>query len=226
MIRRVGWLAVILVALAGIASADVAVGYLFDVTTSYYDPGYVVGDGTFSNLGGTTGFLVVQDAGHSSFGGTITMSGSSPGTGAFIDPFSGYFGPDSGGLHTFIATSNGGAQGGFGPQGILLTISGVVSLGSLSEQVDLTVSDSQIHSGVPRVSPCDGLTTDAFVLQGGSPSGCENPLSFESSQAPGTFQFAEMGPGYPTVYTPEPECPALLITAAAIILARWKGVRS
>jgi hypothetical protein len=72
--------------------------------------------------------------------------------------------------------------------GALLTIQ--KSDGSLN----LAVYDSQIHSGTVRTSPCDTAETDAYVLQGGSPTGCDPGDTFETSQAQGTFDFA--GTGY------------------------------
>jgi hypothetical protein len=73
--------------------------------------------------------------------------------------------------------------------GALLTIQ------STDGSLNLAVYDGQIHSGVVRVSPCDGaLITDAYVLQGGSPTGCDNGDSFETGQAPGNFELA--GTGY------------------------------
>ncbi len=59
----------------------------------------------------------------------------------------------------------------------------------------LAVYDSQIHSGFVQPSPCDGsLVTDAYVLQGGSPTGCDNGDPYETTQAHGAFEFA--GAGY------------------------------
>ena len=77
--------------------------------------------------------------------------------------------------------------------GALLTIK--KSDGSLN----LAVYDSQIHSGSARQSLCDAaggspLTTDAYVLQGGSPTGCDNGDDFETSQVHGMFEF--VGNGY------------------------------
>jgi hypothetical protein len=79
------------------------------------------------------------------------------------------------------------------------------AVGSFSTQaVSLSVFDSQIHSGVPRVSPCDGILTDAYVLQGGSPNGCDNGDGFETTQTPGNYSFI----GGST--TPEPSSLMLL----------------
>jgi len=72
--------------------------------------------------------------------------------------------------------------------GALLTIQ--KSDGSLH----LGVYDSQIHSGIIQTSPCDTVETDAYVLQGGSPTGCDTGDPYETSQAHGTFEFA--GTGY------------------------------
>jgi hypothetical protein len=72
----------------------------------------------------------------------------------------------------------------------------LLSIQSADHSLKLAVYDSQIHSGMGlTASPCDGtLETDAYVLQGGSPTGCDNGDSFETSQTPGMFEFA--GTGY------------------------------
>jgi hypothetical protein len=72
----------------------------------------------------------------------------------------------------------------------------LLSIQSADHSLNLAVYDSQIHSGMGlSTSPCDGhLQTDAYVLQGGSPTGCDNGDSYETSQAPGMFEFA--GSGY------------------------------
>lgn len=77
--------------------------------------------------------------------------------------------------------------------GALLTIQ------SSDKSLNLAVYDSQIHSNNVRISPCDAgngyaLVTDAYVLQGGSPTGCDNGDAFETSQTPGTFTL--VGSGY------------------------------
>ena len=50
------------------------------------------------------------------------------------------------------------------------------------------IYDSQIHSGNVHSSPCDAaaVVTDAYVLQGGSPTGCDNGDAFEAGQTPGS----------------------------------------
>jgi hypothetical protein len=72
----------------------------------------------------------------------------------------------------------------------------LLSIQSADHSLNLAVYDSQIHSGMGlTASPCDGtLETDAYVLQGGSPTGCDNGDTFETSETPGMFEFA--GTGY------------------------------
>jgi len=71
----------------------------------------------------------------------------------------------------------------------------LLSIKSNDGSLNLAVYDSQIHSGIVRTNPCDGgLITDAYVLQGGSPSGCDPGDIYEVAQAPGAFEFA--GTGY------------------------------
>ena len=65
--------------------------------------------------------------------------------------------------------------------GALLTISGTAG----STAVDIKIYDSQIHSGIPQSIPAnlcgagDHIPTDAYVLQGGSPTGCDPGDAFE-----------------------------------------------
>jgi len=60
--------------------------------------------------------------------------------------------------------------------GALLTIDGSVG----TTPVHLTIYDSQIHSGVVQSPPCDpNFPTDAYVLQGGSWTGCDPGDAYE-----------------------------------------------
>src|SRR5438094_5879342 len=72
--------------------------------------------------------------------------------------------------------------------GALLTIHGT----GASSGIDLKLYDSQIHSGSVQVVPVDGsggsaclsasgdnIPTDAYVLQGGAPTGCDPNDPFE-----------------------------------------------
>jgi hypothetical protein len=71
----------------------------------------------------------------------------------------------------------------------------LLTIQSTDGSLHLGVYDSQIHSGTIQTSPCDGgLITDAYVLQGGSPTGCDNGDDYETSQKPGAFKF--VGTGY------------------------------
>jgi len=70
----------------------------------------------------------------------------------------------------------------------------MLSIKSTDGTLNLAVYDSQIHSGNVQANPCDnGLVTDSYVLQGGSPTGCDPGDAFETSQTPGMFEFAATG---------------------------------
>src|ERR1700674_2796141 len=82
--------------------------------------------------------------------------------------------------------------------GATLEIKGTVSSGSLSKNLDLFVNDADIHCAsypgpCERQSPCDGIVSGSYVLQGGSPTGCENESgldgTFETTQSPGRSFF-------------------------------------
>ena len=76
--------------------------------------------------------------------------------------------------------------------GALLTIT------SSDNSVNLKIYDSQIHTGTVRTVPTNGqdgnsncqavdqIKTDAYVLQGGSPDGCDPGDPFETSNSNGT----------------------------------------
>jgi hypothetical protein len=71
----------------------------------------------------------------------------------------------------------------------------LLSMKSSDGSLNLAIYDSQIHSGIVQASPCDnGVVTDAYVLQGGSPTGCDPGDAYETSQAHGMFKF--LGTGY------------------------------
>lgn len=129
-----------------------------------------------------TGFLTITNAGPSTFTGSLTLQNIGGAT-LFNQIASIVMAP---GDTVYLASGpEGSNQGGFGPDGLQFTVQGDFNgLG-----VNLSVYDSGIHSGVFRVSPCDGISTDAYVLQGGSPTGCDNGDGFETSQAPGNYSF-------------------------------------
>ena len=144
-----------------------------------------------------TGFLTITNAGPTTFTGDLTLMNVGGSfllnqlLGVTMTPSTTYY---------LASGPEGSNQGGFGPNGLEFTAVGFFS----TQAVNLSVFDSQIHSGVPRVSPCDGILTDAYVLQGGSPSGCDNGDGFETTQTPGNFSFVQSGG------TPEPSSLILL----------------
>src|SRR5438094_7474161 len=98
--------------------------------------------------------------------------------------------------------------------GALLSIDGT----GTSSGVHLKIYDSQIHTGTVRTPAGNGgcsallgsddIPTDAYVLQGGSPTGCDPGDPFETSQAVGSATIAGTGYsfGITTVYTFGPQC--------------------
>jgi hypothetical protein len=149
-----------------------------------------------------TGFLTITNAGPTTYVGSLSLFNVG---GSFLNNSIASI-TLSPGATVFLASGpEGSNQGGFGPNGLEFEAMGTFG----GQSVDLTVFDSQIHSGVPRVSPCDGILTDAFVLQGGSPNGCDNGDGFETTQAPGNFSFVQTGT------TPEPA--SLLLLGSGII---------
>jgi hypothetical protein len=68
--------------------------------------------------------------------------------------------------------------------GAMLTITG--TLGPKATPVNIMIYDSQIHSGLVQPSPCDSQTTDAYVLQGGSPTGCAQSDLYEITDVAST----------------------------------------
>ena len=206
--------------LAGLFTASVAhadpVGYQFDLTTNYQPGGC---DTTGNNICASpdTGFLTVTNTGASTFVGTLDLFGTS----GFGVPFSDQvtnFTLSPGASLVFAATNEGSNQGGFNgavgttQQGLEFEMLGAVSLGANSENVDLTIFDSAIHSGVPHVNPCEGTTLDSYVLQGGASTGCDNTDPFEINQAPGHAQFFEA-----SSTVPEPSSVALFLLGVAAI---------
>lgn len=189
------------------------VGYTFDVTTSYQFGGCAIS----ACANPDTGFLTLTNNGSSTFNGTITLTGVAHGGTSFSDTFTGALAP--GASVVFAAGPEGSNQGGFnGSLGATLAINGTVTLGTGSEAVTLSVSDSMIHSGSARVAPCDGISTDAFVLQGGSSTGCDNQDAFETTQANGHFEFFQSAPN--TI--PEPSSLWLLGSGFLALTTRIK----
>ena len=110
--------------------------------------------------------------------------------------------------------------------GALLEINGNVAQGGTSQSVDLFVNDGKIHSGtfqtVPLANPpinasncgaSDLISTDAYVLQAGSPTGCDPGDTYEGtniSPNDGKFSFtqapSDSSPGYHFDITTHYQC--------------------
>jgi hypothetical protein len=171
------------------------VGYDIQITTAYdfSDPfPNFIGGGTPSP---DTSFVQIANAGTTTFVGsigTVAVSNGGPDWSFSVTNFT----LNPGQSISIAIGDEASNQGGF--NGLLGTQVFLTGLFDNTEAVNLFVYDMDIHSGSPRVSPCDGIQTDAFVLQGGSPTGCDNGDDFEVSQAWGHYEFSEQ------VGVPEP----------------------
>ena len=67
-------------------------------------------------------------------------------------------------------------------------MNGTATLGLQSQPVVRSIFDKDIHSGVPRTNPF-GETLDNYILQGGSSTGADTGDAYETTQAPGPFDF-------------------------------------
>ena len=174
------------------AHAD-TVGYNLQVTTEYLT-GNPAG-ATF--LGGgvpspDTSYFVITNNGSTTFMGTIGDTAVSPGgdfsfsaPGTTVAPgqaVSIAIGPEG--------SNQGGYNGGSPQVGVIIQLVGNVTDGVSNEAVNLSVNDSDIHSGVPRTNPF-GVTLDNYVLQGGDPFGRDTGDGYEETQAFGQFTFQE-----------------------------------
>ena len=156
------------------------------ITTSY---SYSPPPGTyFVGYGGSpdTSFITFTNTGTTTFVGTladVAVAGMGGGFDYSLSVSSWTLTP---GQSTVFGTSPESSNvGGFnGPGGIVVEVNGVFSDGYSSGL--WSVSDSNIHSGVIN----GGDLTDAFVLQGGCPSGCDYGDFIETSQVPGTYTFS------------------------------------
>jgi hypothetical protein len=86
--------------------------------------------------------------------------------------------------------------------GALLAIDGTVTNGDSVTPVHLKIYDSQIHTGIMLTVPTGGgstcvasdqIPTDAYVLQGGAPTGCDPGDPFETSQGIGSASLSAGG---------------------------------
>jgi hypothetical protein len=191
--------------LATAASADVwYVFYVQRFTSSATPPG-----GTLNNVSASpdTGFFAIQNNGSTTFTGTLgdvalsNFCGDLSFTSSLLTLVpSQLVTIGVGQLNQSTDSSNcGGYDGPFASSqpGIAIQINGLVNG---MESIHLSVNDADIHSGVFQASPCDGISSDSYVLQGGSPTGCDNGDGFETAQVAGHFRFAQTAtvpdPGY------------------------------
>ena len=181
----------------GLAHADT---YNLTINTFY---GFSAPATTFGPVGPApgpdTGWFVITDNSANAFSASYTLAndggpcgGSTPATGTLT----------TGQSVAFSVSSEASNCGGFGPNGALLTITGI----GVDTGLNFFIHDADVHSGVFRVSPCDGISTDAFVMQGSSPTGCDNGDGFETTAAEGSLTLTN------EVTTPEPGSLALLGT--------------
>ncbi len=94
----------------------------------------------------------------------------------------------------WIGLNGSPAQAQTPTSGALLTISGTVTSGATNMPVNTTIGDRDIHSGVFSTVPvaaagnasncmsADQLSTDAYVLQAGAPTGCDPGDLYEGNQ--------------------------------------------
>src|SRR5439155_8711486 len=61
----------------------------------------------------------------------------------------------------------------------------LLSITSDDNSVNLKIYDSQIHTANVRTNSCDQIPTDAYVLQGGAPTGCDPGDAFETNSGAG-----------------------------------------
>jgi hypothetical protein len=166
------------------------IGYTLDVTTFYQfgapsplDYGYTGSP--------DSGYWTITNSGTSTFTGTIgqVAVSNSDGDFSYSVPF---LTLAPGQSLTFGSSTEGSNVGGFNgpfesPQpGVEIVLNGLIDG---VEAVNLSVFDKDIHSGVFRTA--DGHLSDSYVLQGGDPNGGDTGDAFETTQAPGHFEFFE-----------------------------------
>jgi hypothetical protein len=231
--RAQTWLALAaLVAVSsGLAQAAPIVGYRIDVTTSYQFtplPGGTI-NAPDPAISFDTGLFTVTNNGASTFTGMITLSGTAANGDPTLDiansVFTGTLAPGqsvriaAGNATGDLDSSNSGGYNSVGagvPQnGMLINLTGLVSRGSLTESVNLSVFDKDIHSGV--FQSANGTSSDSFVLQGGDPFGGDTGDDFEVAQAPGHFEFFEQAQG-----VPEPGSVLLFGAGLIGLAAAWR----
>lgn len=197
MHQNIAGLASALVALLMSAPAQ-AVHYKFTIETGYQDGCAGVQSCTASP---DSGFFTIRNAGPSAFTGIVGGSGTANVNAglSFLSQFDGSLG--IGESVTLGAGAESSNAGGFnGLDGALLFIKGVVSLDGQTTDLDLSVFDKDIHSGVFRVpgengapsdNGCGAGAFDNYVLEGGHPT-CDTFDPWEISQPHGRYTFTNI----------------------------------
>src|SRR5690348_7453693 len=182
---------------AGTARAATPVGFQFD-GLAFYQFGAPT-DLVPGAPGGCpdTGFVRITNNGASTFNGTIGFNAVSGGGANDSAAYAVTLNPGDHSSFSFQCESSN--QGGFnGPtmttqNGAQLFMFGTVSVGASSESVNFAIYDKDIHSGSFRTNPF-GVVLDNYILQGGDPLGRDTADAYETTQAPGPFQFVEVAP--------------------------------
>src|SRR2546426_8908890 len=181
-----------MVASGTMASADSVVPYQFDGLAFYQvgDPPDKLPAAPSADI--DTGFIRITNSGPSTFVGTIGFIAEGGNGNDYSASYPMTLNP---GDHVSISinsesSNQGGYNGFFGAE---FMMSGMVSLGTDSQAVFLSIFDRDIHSGSLRTNPF-GVTLDNFILADGDPFGRDTGDDYEGTQVPGPFQFAQAGP--------------------------------
>ncbi len=184
-----------LACLAAVTTQAVPVGYDIGITTSYANGN----NGGLLDAGPAgspdTGFATFVNNGSSTFIGNLILDGTTPSAVHYNTTLAVTLAP---GQSKVLSLNNESSNsGGFNPtagagsldNGIQVELVGNMTLGVNTEAVNLSVYDSQIHSGVFRSA--NGHSSDSYVLQGGDPYGGDTGDAFELSQTSGQYAFFE-----------------------------------
>ena len=181
----------VVLSFASIARAT-SVSYALRVTTLYE---YGVSDHVAGPSGSPeTGFARFTNVGISTLSGTFTLRGTAPNGGYHETAYVGSIAPNAnlGSLSISYESSNDGGYNkvaGQQDRGIEIRFDGTATVGSISSELHLEVFDADVHSGVLRTNPF-GVSTDAYVLQGGDPYGRDTGDAYELSQADGVYTWS------------------------------------
>ncbi len=181
----------VVLSFASIAQAT-SVSYALRVTTLYE---YGVSDHVAGPSGSPeTGFARFTNVGISTLSGTFTLRGTAPNGGYHETAYVGSIAPNAnlGSLSISYESSNDGGYNkvaGQQDRGIEIRFDGTATVGSISSELHLEVFDADVHSGVLRTNPF-GVSTDAYVLQGGDPYGRDTGDDYELSQADGVYTWS------------------------------------